>query len=130
MASNQSNASRAAAGFLSKAIPAMRIAIGVSAFGAPGLFVRGLALREAEDPAAAFLARMAGARDLLLGVGALAARQDARRLWLALGLAADAADATAAALALRSGARGRGMLISLAAALGAVGLGAWALADR
>jgi len=116
--------------YLCKGLPAARIAIGLSAFSAPGLFVRGLRLREVEDPAAVFITRMVGARDLLLGVGALAASREARRLWLALGLAADAADAAAAALALRGGAPKPGMVISLVAALGAVGLGAWALADR
>jgi hypothetical protein len=55
------------------------------------------------SPAAAFFCRLAGARDVILGAGALAAADadGGIRPWMTYGAAADAADAVATLLAYR-----------------------------
>jgi peptide-methionine (R)-S-oxide reductase len=98
-----------------------RVAIGAAAIVAPEPASRVLGLDTATARRAAVLARMAGARDMALGAGALAAAVSGRPLagWLLAGAFADAADATVLGVALQRGdARGA---IPLATALGAGG---------
>jgi len=108
-------------------LPALRIAVGAGALAAPQLIEPVLGLKMRGDAAALFMARLFGARDVLLGVGALTAGPAGKPLWFKLGLACDAADAASGLLASRDGAPKRAVAFSLATALGAVGLGIAAL---
>jgi len=54
-------------------LPALRIAVGAGALAAPQLIEPVLGLKMRGDAAALFMARLFGARDVLLGVGALTA---------------------------------------------------------
>jgi hypothetical protein len=108
-------------------LPAVRIAAGVGAFAAPQLLEPVLGLQMKDNPTATFMARLFGARDALLGIGALAAGRAGKPLWFKLGLACDAADAASGVLGFREGASRRAMAFSVATALGAVGLGVAAL---
>ena len=84
-------------------LPQARIAIGTGAWLAPNLSGRMFGLDPAANPQAAFLGRLFGARDIALGVGALAASAESRRLWWQLGIACDVLDAAAGVLAGRNG---------------------------
>lgn len=111
-----------------RALAALRLAIGAGAFGAPGLAGRLFGLDVPGNPQAPYLARLFGARDVGLAVGTLASAGDARRTWLAVGIACDAADFLAALLAGRDGSLSRvSATLCAAPALAAVGLGAVAL---
>lgn len=108
-----------------------RLAIGVGAWIAPGTTARALGLDPEANAQLAYLARLAGARDLALAYGTLASTGDARRRWLLAALAADAADAAAGILAGAAGhlSRSAAIRVSVAGA-GAAVLGAIALAKR
>jgi hypothetical protein len=108
-------------------LPAVRIAAGAGACAAPQLLEPLLGLPMQDNNAAVFMARLFGARDILFGVGALAAGPAAKPLWFKLGLACDAADAAAGVLSYREGMPRRAMVFSLATALGAFALGVAAL---
>jgi hypothetical protein len=115
-------------------IAAGRIAIGVAAVAATGPALRAIGFA-AEDGSARTLARVAGCRDVALGLLTLAVRNDRARL-RAVGLTAagvDAADVVTFAIAARDPALRRGGIgSSLTGAAGAV-IGAWAwhqLGDR
>jgi hypothetical protein len=86
---------------LARLTAAGRIAIGAGFVLSPGVSMRSWLGPEAGRPAVKLLARALGARDLVLGVGALATERKAAALrgWLAAALVADATDflATAAA---------------------------------
>jgi hypothetical protein len=113
------------------AVCAGRIALGASYGLAPGLALRAWPGRDAHaDPAARFLARSTGVRDLALGIGTLFALQkDAPvRGWLEAGMLADVGDAAAVLLGFRSLPRARAVL-ALVAALGTVVAGRRLVAD-
>jgi hypothetical protein len=55
------------------------------------------------NPQAAYMSRLFGVRDLTLGLGLVATRGDARRLWWRLGILCDLGDAAAGALSARRG---------------------------
>ncbi len=102
--------------------------IGTAFLVSPVLSVRLLGTDSATAKRMSFLARMAAARDIGLGVGTLMGggeRESAT--WLAVGAAADAADAIVIAAAMRQGTT-RGIpaagIVAGAAAAAAVGL--WA----
>jgi hypothetical protein len=102
-----------------------RAAIGVGMLAAPELSLRALGLTEVR-PATVMVSRIAGIRDLVLGVATLAALEDRDRLRAATlaSAVADAGDTFAFGLALgtterTAGARG------IAAALPAAVAGAW-----
>ncbi len=121
-------ASRSApsAATVARATGAGRVAIGVIFLAAPVASVRILGVDSASAKRMAFLARMAAARDIGLGAGALAAGAGAAP-WLAAAALADAVDAVAIAGALRRG-TARGVVaagIAAGAATGAA-LGIWA----
>jgi hypothetical protein len=110
----------------SLASAAGRIAIGIGLLAAPEPALRMLGFNEV-SPATVAVGRIAGIRDLVLGVVTLAALEDQDRLRTATlaNAVADAGDALAFAAALgtaerRAGARG------IAAALPAAVTGAWA----
>jgi len=112
-----------------KALVGLRIAIGTASWATPRVAGKLFGLDAKANPQSPYLARLFGARDIALGVGALSSEGDARRLWLAAGLACDVADAAAGAF---GGFRGylpkftsvlvTGTALS-AAALGAAALG-------
>jgi hypothetical protein len=77
-----------------------------------------------------WLARAFGARDAVLGAGALLAPDDdARRGWVAAGASADAVDMVSALLGARWLGRVRSLVVAATAA-GATAAGAWVLSDR
>ena|SRR5205085_5662118 len=105
-----------------KAIAVGRMALGVSYSLAPGLALRLWPAQGSHaDPAARFLARSTGIRDLAIGIGTfLALQKDAPvRGWLEAAMLADAGDAAAVVLGFRSLPRGRALL-ALTAASGTV----------
>lgn len=107
---------------LSRALGLLRVGIGVGLLAFPGLFPRVLAGAAPRDDVTA-AARIAGARDLGMGLGALAAAQGGPsaelRRWAAASAVADALDAVAMARArsLRAVPRRLAMTAGLGAAL-------------
>ena len=86
-----------------KQISFMRLAIGVSAWLFPRLAGRLFGLDTAANPQAPYLARLFGARDVALAVGALQTTGAARRQWLQLAMACDVADVFAGIAGKRDG---------------------------
>lgn len=107
-----------------------RLAIGTGIWLAPATSLKLLGFGP-PDATALTLARMAGARDLILGAWQASALDDRRRLYRAtLGVAAaDAADAIAFAVLARRGGTGRAAALGLSAAAPATALGAWLAAS-
>ena len=106
-----------------------RLLFGVAFFTAPRTSMRAVGLPGA--PAAAHWGRVFGIRDVALGLGLLATRGDARRVWWRLGMLCDLGDAVAGVVSWRRGelAPGAGSLALFSgSALVGVGLGAAALA--
>jgi hypothetical protein len=102
-----------------------RIAIGVGMLAAPEPSLRALGFSDV-GPATAAIGRIAGIRDLVLGAATLAAFDDPARLRAAslANAVADAGDAAAFAIALRTNERTAGIR-GIAAALPAAAAGAW-----
>jgi hypothetical protein len=102
-----------------------RIAIGLGMLTAPERALRALGFGEV-GPATAVVSRVAGVRDLVLGVLTMASLDDRDRLRAVTtaNAAADAGDTLAFALAHRSGERTAGTL-GMAAALPAALAGLW-----
>lgn len=112
-------------------LAALRLAIGVASWTTPRAAGRLFGLDAAANPQAPYLARLFGARDVALAVGALGSEGQARRQWLMAGLACDVADALAGV----AGGRGKYLPAVTSAlvtgtALSAVALGAAALGDE
>jgi hypothetical protein len=88
-------------------IAAGRVALGVTALARPSVPARPWVGAAADDVAARVFGRALGARDLALGLGALAALQGpaadagAARAWVAAGALSDALDVVASLLAWR-----------------------------
>ena len=103
-----------------------RVAIGVGMLAAPEPALRALGFAEV-SPATGAVGRIAGVRDLVLGMLTLSGLGDRGRLRTATlaSAAADAGDTLAFGLALSSGERAAGAR-GLAAALPATVLGLWA----
>ena len=111
-----------------KALAGLRIVVGVLSWATPNLAGRLFGLNVKRNKQAPYLARLFGIRDIALGVGTLMAKGPARRTWLQMGLACDAADAAAAGIGQRDGYLDTQTAIMLAApAVVAVGLGSAAL---
>lgn len=87
---------------LARLLACGRIGIGIALFAAPRTAARAWLGHEV-TPAAGLMARGLGARDLAIGVGQLVALDSDRDVdpWIDAGVAADAADATAALLGRR-----------------------------
>jgi Domain of unknown function (DUF4267) len=102
-----------------------RIAIGVGMLAAPEPSLRALGFSEV-GPATAAVGRIAGVRDLVLGLVTLSALDDRAQLRTAslANAVADAGDAAVFAVALRSGERAAGVR-GVAAALPAAAAGVW-----
>lgn len=86
---------------IATALAAGRVAFGVGMFATPGLFGKGWIGADAERPGTQMVMRVAGIRDIVLGLGGLMALsngEDAER-WIEAGIVADAGDAAAAVLA-------------------------------
>ena len=115
---------------LAAQLGAVRVGLGVVMLTRPLLVPRPLGIDRLTSGRVDWLVRMAGARDLALGAGTLAARRTGGlRVWLLATLGSDVADAVILADAVRT--RKVGRITGGAAALSAVvaaGLGAYALA--
>jgi hypothetical protein len=108
-----------------------RVLIGAMAVTTPVGALRFIGMDTATAARAAWLGRMTGARDTVLGAGTVASvRRDASpALWLFAGAAADLADAVAIGSAIRANRlRGVGPVATAAAAVGAAAVGTWAAA--
>ena len=81
-----------------------RIAVGAASYATPRLAGGAFGLRAADNPQAPYLARLFGARDAILGAGALLSEGSARTGWIKAGIAADVADAAAALLSRKESA--------------------------
>ena len=108
-----------------------RIAIGVSFLSSPVTFLRLIGLDTASATRVTWLARTAGVRDVVLGVGTLVAAVTGRNdiSWLLAGAACDAVDAVVTGAAAREGriSRIRGALVTVGA-VASVAAGVAALA--
>jgi len=114
-----------------KALIGLRIAIGTASWLTPRVAGKLFGLDAKANPQSPYLARLFGARDIALGVGAATTDGDARRLWLVAGLACDVADAAAgAAGGLRGYLPKHTSVLVTGTALSAVALGAAALGDE
>ena len=107
-------------------LSAGRAAIGAGAWLAPGPAARLLGLDAGAEPRLALLVRLFAIRDLALAAGLRLSHGQSRRLWLGLGIVADAADAAAGVLASRGGDT---TLRVTAPALAGVGMGVAALRE-
>jgi len=105
------------------AIAISRIAVGASAWLTPNLSGRIFGLDPEGNPQLPYVGRLFGARDVVLGAGALRSPRKQKDAWVTAGLACDVADVAAGALA---GARGQ--LPPPAAALVTATAGAFAAA--
>lgn len=108
-----------------------RIAIGAVAVARPADAARFLRLDAGGSAQPVYLTRLAGARDIALGVATLIAPRGARRALVGLGMAVDGSDAYAGYEAYRSGAvpKSTGVLLT-APAVAAVVAGAAGLAEK
>ncbi len=113
-----------------QALPALRLAIGAGAYAFPDLTGTIFGFDIKGNHEAIFMGRLFGVRDVALGVGALAAKGDSKRLWWQLGIVCDAADAAAGILGLKAGAPKRGNIMATAVAVSAVGIGIAALVQK
>jgi hypothetical protein len=83
------------------ALIALRAAVGVVTYAAPGTAGKLFGLDPDANPQAPYLARLFAVRDFALAGGAHQAEGPARRLWLQAGLLCDAGDAAAGLLGRR-----------------------------
>jgi hypothetical protein len=119
------------------AVAAGRVALGLTALTWPSVPARPWVGAAGDDLSARVFGRALGARDLALGLGALAALKDpageagAARAWFAAGALSDALDVVASALAWRELPRVTRWLVAVSAGGAAVAGAAAALAaDR
>ena len=106
------------------ALTGIRALIGVTTWLAPRLSGRLFGLDPAANPQLPYVARLFAIRDLALAVGLQSSEGDARRLWIQMGIASDAADAVAGVLAGRRGELSPAFAVLVTVpALAAVGLG-------
>lgn len=119
-----------AAGTSLKSLAGGRLAIGVTMWVAPRIAGRLFGLDPAHNPQLPYVGRLFAVRDVALGVGVLRSEGRARRDWLALGLACDAADLAAAVLAYRAGEIGPlTAALLVGTPISAIGAGAAALRE-
>jgi hypothetical protein len=84
-----------------RVIGALRAGLGVAMITRPSLVPRLLGADEKTAERVAWLAQMAGIREIVLGVGAVTASGRGARRWFVAGAACDALDAYALATAVR-----------------------------
>jgi hypothetical protein len=112
------------------------VALGVAALAWPSILARPWVGAAADDLAARVFGRALGARDLALGLGALAALQDpaaepgSASAWVAAGALSDALDVAASLSAWRELPRGSRWLVAASAGGAALAGAAGALAMR
>ena len=110
-------------------LSALRLAVGAGSWFTPRLAGRLFGIDAKANPQSPYLARLFGARDLALAVGAKQSTGEARRLWLQAGLACDLADAVAGAAAGGKGYLPRhAAVMATVTAVAAAALGAAVLA--
>jgi hypothetical protein len=113
-----------------KTLSGLRLVLGAASWAAPRGTGRLFGLDPDANPAAPYLARLFGARDVALGWGTLGGSSQTRGQWLMAGVACDLADAAAGIAAGRGGYLPRHSSVMVSAtALCAAALGARALLD-
>jgi hypothetical protein len=111
-----------------KQLGVVRAVVGAGAWVAPRLSGKAFGLDASENPAAPYLGRLFGARDVALGYGTMTTEGEAQDRWLVAGLGCDLADAAAGIAAWRGGYLSPfSSFLVTAAAVNAVVLGAIAL---
>ena len=111
------------------ALNGLRAAVGVGAWATPNLTGKLIGLDPDNNPQASYVGRLFGVRDIALAAGAMSSTGEARRRWLAVGVAVDLADAAAGYIAGRTGVLPRrAAVMGTVIALAAAGMGAAALA--
>ena len=127
-----SSSGRPSARTIGMGIGAARSVIGAVFFAEPVFSVRLLGLDTATAARVTWLARMAAARDAVIGIGTVSssARRRGQQGWLLAGAAADLADALVLAQALREG-RAKGLAATgiVAGAAAAAVAGVWAASE-
>jgi hypothetical protein len=81
------------------AVAIARIGVGASTWLAPSLTGRLFGLDPEGNPQLPYIGRLFGARDVVLGAGALRSPRKQKDAWLAAGMACDVADTVAGGLA-------------------------------
>ena len=110
---------------------AIRSNIGLGAWLAPRLSGRLFGLDAEANPQLPYVGRLFGVRDVALGAGVALTSGSARRLWLQVGLACDAADAAAGLIAGRNKEQSPlSTVLVTAPALMGIGLGLAALREQ
>lgn len=106
------------------ALTGVRALIGATTWLAPRLSGKLFGLDAGANPQLPYVARLFAIRDLALAAGVQSSDGDARRLWVRIGIACDAADAAAGVLAGRRGDLSpvSAVLVTVPAVMG-VGLG-------
>jgi hypothetical protein len=113
------------------ALVGLRLAVGVASWATPRFAGKLFGLDAQANPQAPYLARLFGVRDVALAWGAMGSEGDARRQWLAAGLACDMADAVAGVVGGREGYLPKLTSVMVSAtALSAAALGAAALGEQ
>jgi hypothetical protein len=104
----------------------VRVAAGAAFLVTPALAGRAWIGKEAAQPGAETFAQALGARDALIGLGALLALREGQspRWWILAGAASDAVDALATLLHFAGLPRGRRLLVAAIAGSSAIGY-AW-----
>ena len=113
-----------------KSLVVVRFVLGPLSWFAPRFFMAAIGLDPRSNPQAAYMSRLFGVRDLTLGLGLVATRGSARRLWWRLGILCDLGDAAAGAVSARRGelpAGDRTLILFTGAGLVGAALGAAAL---
>jgi hypothetical protein len=107
-----------------------RMTFGIMVWAFPGPVGRTFGLDMTRNPEASYLARLMGARDVVLAWGLIVTEGDAQRKWLLTCMACDGADTLAAVAAGVNGLSKRTTAMLLAAALAPMVRGAIALNAR
>ena len=111
-----------------KQLGAVRAIVGAGAWIAPRLSGKAFGLDSSDNPAAPYLGRLFGARDVALAYGTLTTSGEDQDRWLVAALGCDVADAAAGIAAWRGGYLSPfSSLLVTGAAINAVVLGAIAL---
>jgi hypothetical protein len=111
-----------------KQLGAVRAVVGVASWVAPRLSGKSFGLSADDNPAAPYLGRLFGARDVALAYGSMTSTGEDQDRWLMAGLGCDIADAAAGIAAWRGGYLSPlSSFLVTSAAVNAVVLGAIAL---
>jgi hypothetical protein len=111
-----------------KQLGVVRAVVGAGAWVAPRLSGKAFGLDSDDNPAAPYLGRLFGARDVALAYGAMTSTGEEQDRWLVAGLGCDIADAAAGIAAWRGGYLSPfSSFLVTAAAINGVVLGAIAL---